>query len=157
MGSIRKQLNATVTAAMDNFPISEVYVTGHSLGASMALLATFDLEAAGLPVERLYTYGEPRIGNQALADYASSKFQGRHYRVVHHKDPVPHLAPEALGYRHPSIEVYYPKSDTGNYTVCDGSGEDIHCSDQHSVNLDIVDHWNYVGESFADQIVACDA
>jgi hypothetical protein len=50
-------------------------------------------------------------------------------RVVHLDDIVPHYPFVDMGYHHVPTEVW----QTGNashtvYTVCDGSGEDPHCS-----------------------------
>merc|ERR1711953_1616954 len=41
-----------------------VQITGHSLGGAMAALAAFDLMDLHYHVTRVYTYGQPRIGNK---------------------------------------------------------------------------------------------
>lgn len=46
-----------------------IYITGHSLGAAIATLIAADMVAHGLPVEGVYLYGSPRVGN---VDFASS-------------------------------------------------------------------------------------
>lgn len=51
------------------------------------------------------------------------------------------------GYHHISTEVYYPETYAGESSlkVCDGSGEDKTCADQHLLDLDVADHLNYLG------------
>ena len=53
-----------------------IYVVGHSMGGAVAtlcaldLLFTFQLDPGRV---RLYTYGSPRVGNQAFADFVRRK------------------------------------------------------------------------------------
>lgn len=64
---------------------SPVYYTGHSLGGALATIAAFKR-----PPHQLYTFGAPRVGNQAFLDnFGSIKF----YRVVNHMDIVPAMPP----------------------------------------------------------------
>ncbi|KAI9292456.1 alpha/beta-hydrolase, partial [Neoconidiobolus thromboides FSU 785] len=54
----------------------KVIVTGHSLGGAMATLASIELKKAfGLNWDRieLFTYGEPRVGNLAFAEWFNSQ------------------------------------------------------------------------------------
>ena len=51
-----------------------------------------------------YTYGQPRVGNLALADYMTN--QGNLWRVTHSNDIVPRLPLEAMGYAHASPEYW---------------------------------------------------
>jgi len=62
--SIRKQLLHSIQPYLKQ-PIP-IYITGHSMGAALATLAT--LELSQLPNIRLhtYTFATPRVGNQAL-------------------------------------------------------------------------------------------
>lgn len=46
-----------------------VVVTGHSLGGAVAILLAVDVYKAGGKNLQLYTYGTPRLGNDALAQY----------------------------------------------------------------------------------------
>ena len=74
-----------------------------------------------------------QVGNEVFA-----KFSVSHgvpiFRVVHNRDPVPHLPFESWGYRHPPTEVFFDADQT-SYVVCDDSGEDVTCSDQFWVSL----------------------
>ena len=125
-------------------PGDQVLVTGHSLGASMATVAAYELAGAGWDVLPMYTFGQPRTGNDAF----HSSFDGRveQWRVTHHHDPVPHLPPEDFGYHHTATEVWYNEANT-QYQVCDGSGEDPNCADSVPWYdlLDVEDHLHYMG------------
>ena len=54
-------------------------------------------------VDTYYTFGQPRVGNVAYADYFKSILP--EYRVVHYADIVPHLPLEAMGFHHVPTEV----------------------------------------------------
>jgi hypothetical protein len=79
-----------------------LYITGHSLGAAMAVLAAAALAREGdsylgkvfVPkLEGVYTFGQPMVGNQGFADFCQSKFGDRLFRHVYRHDVVPHLPP----------------------------------------------------------------
>jgi predicted lipase len=44
-----------------------------------------------------YTFGQPRVGNAAFAQFYNSSSVTAHYRTVHNHDIVPHLPLEAMG------------------------------------------------------------
>jgi hypothetical protein len=69
--------------------------------------------------------------------------------VTHWHDPVPHLAPMSFGFHHTATEVFYTE-DQQTYTICDGSGEDDHCSDQFLLDTSVDDHLHYMGISISD-------
>lgn len=59
----------SVLSAVQNLgfgPGSTVYVTGHSLGAAMAGLCAFDMQALGYSVSG-YSFGQPRDGDKAYS------------------------------------------------------------------------------------------
>ena len=74
----------------------DIYVTGHSLGAAMALYITQELEFAGYPVKKLCSYGQPRLGNSDYVDGIKTE----HYRFVNCNDLVTHVPPRALLFKH---------------------------------------------------------
>lgn len=80
-----------------------------------------------------------------------------HFRVVHHRDPVPHLPFTSWGYRHPSIEIFYDNKQT-SFAVCDETGEDPSCSDQFWVLPDfayISDHLHYLEVQYPKAYLNC--
>jgi hypothetical protein len=64
-------------------------ITGHSKGAALATLAGWRFHQEGRPVEAVYTFGSPRVGNDAFAEHYPVPL----YRFEHRDDPVPHLPP----------------------------------------------------------------
>merc|ERR1719336_3501262 len=107
----------------------KLHMTGHSLGGAIAHLAMFALEESGYEVASSYTFEAPRVGNRAFSAEFSKRFARRFpvFRITHHRDPVPHLPPQIMGYRHPETEVYYNSS--GAFRICKGP-EDKTCSNK---------------------------
>ena len=87
----------------------------------------------------VYTFGKPRIGNQAFAESTNSI---NHYRITHAEDIVPHVPEEILGYYHTNTEIWYYNN---YYKIC-LDNEDIECSNScaplHCVSID--DHMRYM-------------
>ncbi|WP_322761540.1 lipase family protein [Frankia sp. Cr2] len=93
-----------------------LYITGHSLGGAMAAIMGIMLMTdpqykytIGNNLRAVYTFGQPMIGPQALAD-AYEKIENRApvLRYVHRKDPVPHLPPRQTGtFAHFGREWHY--------------------------------------------------
>ena len=65
-----------------------VWVTGHSLGAALATLATIRLTNDGIPVNGLYTYGCPRVGEVKFRSLFEENVTARAYRLVNNNDIV---------------------------------------------------------------------
>ena len=77
-----------------------VYYTGHSLGAALATLA-----AARRRPKAVYTFGSPRVGNQAFVDALANVPL---YRIVDDTDVVTTVPPEFIGFRHAGEEHRLP-------------------------------------------------
>jgi hypothetical protein len=71
----------------------KVYVTGHSKGGAMAMLAAVKLKAAKLPVTQVETFGAPRVGG---ADFAKRYAGIDAVRYENDQDLVPHVPLNAL-------------------------------------------------------------
>jgi hypothetical protein len=65
-----------------------VYVTGHSKGGALAMLAAVKLKAAKLPVTEVVTFGAPRVGG---ADFAAKYAGIDGIRYEDEDDLVPHV------------------------------------------------------------------
>jgi hypothetical protein len=94
-----------------------VWVSGHSLGGALALLAAWRLERQGIPVAQVITFGAPMIGNVAAAEAFQAKFKGRIYRYVDARDLVPRLPTVSLvanTYGHCLEELCLGAGDTGS-------------------------------------------
>ncbi|MCK5523781.1 MAG: lipase family protein [Thiomargarita sp.] len=69
-----------------------LFFTGHSLGGALATLAAAKCSEAKIgPISGLYTYGQPRVGDQNFAEHFKKEFQGKYFRFVNRRDIVTHL------------------------------------------------------------------
>jgi hypothetical protein len=68
-----------------------LWVTGHSLGGALALLAAWRFLRKTLDVYRVYTFGAPMVGNDAAVKAFDRELEGRVFRFVHGPDIVPKL------------------------------------------------------------------
>jgi triacylglycerol lipase len=85
-----------------------LWVTGHSLGGAIALLAAWRFQRNFLGVHEIVTFGGPMIGNDAAAKAFEQEFSGKIYRFVDLEDVVPHLPSVSLlanAYKHCLNEV----------------------------------------------------
>lgn len=77
---------------------SEIWLTGHSLGAALAQLAALRLSRSGYRVHRVYTFGTPRIGDRDfVADY-DRRLGAQTFPHVNAQDVVTRVPPSALGF-----------------------------------------------------------
>lgn len=98
---------------------AKVTFTGHSLGGAIANLAAIDFKLAYPNRETvLYTYGQPRVGNKAYAQFHQAQIS-QNYRLVHNKDVVPHKPANKIGYTHSGYELWYSEGMV-SYTACKG-------------------------------------
>ncbi|KAK2462712.1 hypothetical protein APHAL10511_005230 [Amanita phalloides] len=110
---------SAVQTALSTHGAGRVTVVGHSLGAAIALLDGVYLPLhLTVPVNAV-TYGMPRVGNQAFADYVDANLQLTHINNM--KDPVPIVPGRFLGYHHPSGEIHI--TETGPWESCPGQDD----------------------------------
>ncbi len=85
-----------------------VWVTGHSLGAALATLAAarFRLQLAK-PVNGIYTYGSPRVGDTDFQMRFNQLCELTTFRYVNNADGVTRVPPREMGYRHIGTLVYF--------------------------------------------------
>jgi pimeloyl-ACP methyl ester carboxylesterase len=70
-----------------------VWITGHSLGGAMAACCAYELLKTRAPISGVVTFGQPRVGNEALAQYLDAELGDRYLRLMNEGDPVPILPP----------------------------------------------------------------
>ena len=68
-----------------------LWVTGHSLGGALALLASWLFLRKTIPVHQIYTFGAPMVGNKEVAAAFAREYPGQIFRYVNGPDPIPLL------------------------------------------------------------------
>lgn len=104
--SVEQEIEASVLKLQD-LPL---YITGHSLGAALATVATQRLEHNPRIQEIIaacYTFGSPRVGDQ----HYDIAFKSPIYRVVNTTDVVTVIPLLAMGYVHIGDVRYLGKKD----------------------------------------------
>lgn len=130
-----KSVMVQVIGKLNDLPSKPIIFTGHSLGGALAMLAAFDCSISTLKeeVEAVYTFGQPRIGNQRFASYYDSQPCGspvplvtgnysenevdrptlgeRTFRFIHGEDIVPRVPGLMMGYRHAGEALFFSSFD----------------------------------------------
>ncbi|KAJ7466587.1 alpha/beta-hydrolase [Mycena galericulata] len=133
-----------VKAELTNHPTYRIIVTGHSLGGAIAALAAPSLKIA-LPEAtlKLYTFGQPRVGDAKYARFVEDTVGIENiFRTVHTTGKllsrafhgVPTMVPRIWKYEHFATEYWQfenptpltPRENTVKQCV---GGEDPTCSD----------------------------
>jgi hypothetical protein len=97
-----------------------VWITGHSLGGALALLAAWRFKRKVIPIHQIYTYGGPMVGNEEVAAAIDRELPDRVFRYVNDQDPVPQLPTLSLlanSYRHSQKEVLLGAAAAGQAAV----------------------------------------
>jgi triacylglycerol lipase len=98
LASVWSQITSTLTKVQQN--AQSLWITGHSLGGALAVLAaarfSLDLEQDIYKnVNGLYTFGQPRIGDRSFVKALDDEIKPRYFRFVNDNDLVPRV-PERL-------------------------------------------------------------
>lgn len=90
--------------------ICEVLITGHSLGAALAVLCAVDIQY-NFPDKdiEVYAFGCPRIGNEAFVK-SYNKRVFKTLRFNNGNDIVTKIPPAIFGYRHVGTEIHTGKA-----------------------------------------------
>ena len=156
--SLWQCMESKVKSLVSENPSYEIWVTGHSLGAAMASLASTWLAYYNIAPRKniiLYTFGMPRVGDYRYA-LQHDQLVKNSWRVVNSDDIVPHLprlieSDISSGPYHHGVEVFYSEkavSVNSAHRECHGRpvDEDKTCSrNQSFLNLrqSIARHKNY--------------
>jgi predicted lipase len=105
-----KIIAALLPPGADKSKLKPLLITGHSLGGALATLVAFDLQQACLPVQAVYTFASPRVGNAGFRAAYNGLLGNKTFRVACAGDLVP-LIPGIFtsfrdGYRHVGVEVF---------------------------------------------------
>lgn len=115
----RTVIKPYLTMALENYPNYPLVLVGHSLGGAVAAIAALEFQVLGYN-PTVTTFGEPRIGNAALAAYLDARFKltpvlpsenPAFRRVTHIDDPVPLLPLDEWGYVQHGGEIFIAKKD----------------------------------------------
>jgi len=152
---IKYDLLNNIHNLVQKYNTNNIFITGHSAGASMSILMTYDI----LTLYSNYTmfgiihFGSPRVGNEEFVkDF--NKYSILSYRVTHYYDIVPHVPEEFLGYHHIANEIWY-NEENSNYQICDdlNNNEDNNCSNScapiHCTSTS--DHLNYLNVTMGSE------
>ena len=77
-----------------------LWITGHSLGGALAMLAAAHLAPSLEFVNGLATFGQPRVGNRSFCRQLDRMLGRQYQRFVNNNDLVPRLPGWLVGYRH---------------------------------------------------------
>lgn len=105
--AIKSQFWTAFNYLRARYPNAQIQLTGHSLGGAIATLIAADISLQINQPITFYTFGSPRIGNPAWAEWFLSTFHGHYYRVTHGRDLIVHMGLEAMDYRHIPQEIFY--------------------------------------------------
>jgi hypothetical protein len=73
-----------------------LWITGHSLGGALALLAAWRFQRSFVAVHEIVTFGAPMIGNETASRAFEQAFSEKIFRYVDLEDVVPHLPSVSL-------------------------------------------------------------
>lgn len=92
-----KEVWSAIAAAVKEAGERKIWITGHSLGGALAVIAASKMIA---PFEGVVTFGQPRAGGKLFAQRCQTAFGDRHLRVINDQDAVPRVPPFTGGFRH---------------------------------------------------------
>jgi hypothetical protein len=95
LADIWDPVHDTVAAALKQKD-RPLWLTGHSLGGALAVLAGWRFHRKFVPVHQIYTYGGPMVGNAEASKAFDREFPGKIFRYVNFPDLVPKLPTVSL-------------------------------------------------------------
>lgn len=94
-GSIREPIVASINNLLISGSYSTLYVTGHSLGGALAVLAAPELRERTSLTPVMYNFAGPRVGDPTFQK-RYDEFVTNSWRTVNTNDPVPDLPPQKV-------------------------------------------------------------
>jgi hypothetical protein len=90
-----------VAQALAQRPETPVLMTGHSMGAALAVIAADEFSSENkLRPTAVYAFGMPRVGDKDFAQRYNHTLGTTTYRLVHGTDIVATVPPSRFGFRH---------------------------------------------------------
>ncbi|KAJ2856755.1 hypothetical protein J3B02_001421 [Coemansia erecta] len=140
-----------IRALAEDYLDYKVVFIGHSLGGANAVIAALmyarDNEFEKERV-RVWTFGEPRVGNKLFAEYYTSMLGNQTFRVTNQADVVPHVPPwQILGYQHHPLEIHILNKDHDFYVCHNTVREDLDGAYRWpTIDTGVADHVDYFGK-----------
>ncbi|KAG9021522.1 hypothetical protein FRB95_002000 [Tulasnella sp. JGI-2019a] len=127
---------AAVKKIISTNGVKKITCIGHSLGGAIAILDVLSLQATlgNSCTYKVVTFGQPRVGNQAFADYVDAHLSDNS-RITHNEDIVPIVPGRFLGFVHSSGEKHIDPSAV--WWACSGQDNeaDPECSTGEVSNI----------------------
>ncbi|KAJ2519451.1 hypothetical protein H4217_002680 [Coemansia sp. RSA 1939] len=140
-----------IVAAATDYPDHNIIFIGHSLGGASAVLSALMFARDNEYMKdrvRVWTFGEPRVGNRRFVEYYTQILGNQTYRVTYKADIVPHIPPwQVLGYQHHPLEIHII-NEKGDFYVCQNTvREDLDGAYRWpTIDSGVADHINYFGK-----------
>ena len=91
-----------------------IWITGHSLGGALAeLCAAQAMFVSRIPVQGVYTFGQPRVGNKDFAAAVNEKLGSGIFRFVNDRDIVPRVPLFTMGFCHYGSQTFFDSDGQG--------------------------------------------
>lgn len=94
-----------------------LWITGHSLGGALALVAAAYLrfpadptKTLPRPIAGLYTFGQPRTGTVNFCQSCDGNFGSTYFRYINNEDLVTRVPPRELAYWHGGKDQYIDRN-----------------------------------------------
>lgn len=88
-----------------------LWITGHSLGGALAVLAASKLLLERQePINGLYTFGQPRVGDFQFANAVETACKSFYFRYVNNKDVVPRVPLRTMRYADAGTLKYFDEN-----------------------------------------------
>ena len=71
---LQDDLRKTLSPILEEHPFSTILFAGHSLGGALAMLGALDIKmyfGIHSKLIRLYTFGQPRVGDKTFSDWVT--------------------------------------------------------------------------------------
>ena len=89
----------------------KIWITGHSMGGALAQICAAQTALRDvIPVHAVYTFGQPRVGDEQFAGALHTALGARTYRLVNNQDIVPRVPLFTMRYRHFGQELFFSPS-----------------------------------------------
>jgi triacylglycerol lipase len=157
-----RPLAAEVTAALQAKE-RPLWITGHSLGGALALMAAWRCARNFITVQEVVTFGAPMMGNEAASQAFAREMPGKIFRYVDLEDFVPHLPSVSLvanAYSHCLNEVPMGAAQAAAAALSELAGAEPvatgeAASENQSLNPIVADHvWGLVESRIASHMIA---